>query len=800
MKNTEIRLTPHAIELLEELDKKGLAYEARELWPEFVEQLPDDVADEIADVVDNLQCELVYEVVYEDGEAISIADLPWSTLAAMKKAHQPEPKSFETKAETDHITGVRNVEERSGTLKLEAGQVESSEIARLRELKREAAENLSKEVELQLAKDNVANCLADGEDLQKLIQSIQTALLEKNRSLSLRNFAQNLTSQLAVLMKASQEFIDSKSPTVDEGKSLCDRWRLLSGEARGVQNDLHDSERLLKPVELEFPFPEPREGQLEAAQQTRDALISGDVATCAPTGFGKSAFVLSAASGFSAGAYVITPQRVLVKQYEDDFKEVPWVGFFKSRASFKCRCEKARAKRKGPPEDWPTCADFADACGLGVEDKGKGTCPYAVARDEALSKPVVVMTAAMATTMMLYQSQRFPKRSVLAVDECQRFEDTLMSACTTTIKRDQLVKDQWTMENPLERDGELLLWPKDVLNEHEVKEWLKEWVRRVAQRLDTMKPSDLEGAELKQYRRYDSLRSSLKMAFMFESSTRPTDQQRPHAWLHKQEDQRFNVPESFEVKPLSAVGMLDDIMGDAAARKLLVSATPGTPEYIQDTLGLTYKPQYLGYGSPFPIENRPVIFNPVVRLNYQSSSNDYKKLTDMIVRIVTDTSDDKWTDHANQKGIIHTVSNKLHKIVIDALRRAKQGHRIREVKGSYRRLEIMDEFMESDEPLIMVGPAITDGVSLSGAQGRWGIICKLPWPPPVDPAVAYRKDNIPDWYAFQVVLSVIQACGRIVRGKDDWGVNYVLDSGFESLIARNRHLFPAWFLDAVIRL
>lgn len=515
----------------------------------------------------------------------------------------------------------------------------------------------------------------------------------------------------------------------------------------------------------------------------------------------NSAYILSAVSGFTGQAYVITPQRVLVKQYMDDFGDLPWVGFYQSRASFRCKCQKAREKRVGPPEDWPTCSDFADACELTAKDKGMGSCPYAVTRDVALSKPVVVMTAAMATTMMLYQKHRFPMRAVIAVDECQRFEETLMSACTTTLKYEQLVKDGWTMENDVEGIDEPLLWPfEDKLSDAGVKTWVSTWLQRAKARLAVMDPSTLPRDELKAYRRYNGYVSSLNMAMMFDDPKLGENKRRPHSWTHEQANERFSTPEQFTIKPMSAVGMFDDIMGGAAVRKLMVSATPGTPEYIEKTLGLKYTPTYMSYGAPFPPENRPVLYVPTVRLNYRSPDEDFRKLTDKIVQIATGESADEWSNHAKQKGIIHTVSNKLHEKIVSALRSARQGWRLREVRGSKRRLEIMEEFMESSEPLIMLGPAITDGVSLSGDQARWGIVTKLPWPPPVEPSVKHRMDNIPDWYAFQVVLSIVQACGRNVRSKDDWAVNYILDEGFETLLRRSWRLFPPWFLESIVKL
>ena len=44
---------------------------------------------------------------------------------------------------------------------------------------------------------------------------------------------------------------------------------------------------------------------------------------------------------------------------------------------------------------------------------------------------------------------------------------------------------------------------------------------------------------------------------------------------------------------------------------------------------------------------------------------------------------------------------------------------------------------------------------------------------------------------------MVQAYGRSVRSKEDYAVTYVLDSGFESFVWRNKHILPDWFTQAI---
>ena len=51
------------------------------------------------------------------------------------------------------------------------------------------------------------------------------------------------------------------------------------------------------------------------------------------------------------------------------------------------------------------------------------------------------------------------------------------------------------------------------------------------------------------------------------------------------------------------------------------------------------------------------------------------------------------------------------------------------------------------------------------------------------------------WYRWHAALTMVQACGRSIRSKDDWAHTYVLDSIFEKFIRENK--LPAWFLEAI---
>lgn len=671
------------------------------------------------------------------------------------------------------------------------------------------------------------------------VDDLKAARDSDERSLALRVcIDETLKKSYDALGVAGQMLASEGALSAIRVKSLVNDILKLVDDIHDIVMNLQESEQLVM-GKMTFPFPNAREGQMEAAEETARALLKSDVIACAPTGFGKSAFVLATCSYFMqldpttgepqfyapldrwgappAAAYVITPQRVLVQQYEQDFGDLPWVGFLKSRAQFQCICKAAEKKNKEAKafrdEDKVTCSDMSKSCDhqdSKFANPDKPLCPYMVNKQKALQKPVVVMTAAMAATLLLYQKQTFPKRCIIAIDESQRLEDTLISSCTARLQMDKLNQEGWDFANGvLTVEGEayetaVLPKLKSSADEMDVRRWVEGWCERASTIIlsleDRASDDSLGKGGLAILSKYSNLLTKLVMIMRLDDLDLPEHRRRPHSWRYITDTRDFDVRQNgpyLAISPLSARGLTDDIVGDAAIRKLFVSATPGDANLSAETLGLRVVPQYQEYGSAFPVENRKLMYMPVAKLNYHSDEEDYQQVMDAICFIAGMESDDPRLNHRFQKGIIHTVSRTLQDRIKTALQQAGHGHRIVEVVGSRGRTQILERFMLSSQPQILLGPALTDGVSLSDDAGRWGIIPKLAWPPPVDPSVKYRKEEIPDWYVFQVVMSVIQACGRIVRSKDDWGTNYILDAGFGNLVRRNGHLFPGWFKAAI---
>ena len=52
------------------------------------------------------------------------------------------------------------------------------------------------------------------------------------------------------------------------------------------------------------------------------------------------------------------------------------------------------------------------------------------------------------------------------------------------------------------------------------------------------------------------------------------------------------------------------------------------------------------------------------------------------------------------------------------------------------------------------------------------------------------------WYNWQTAITLVQACSRSIRSKDDWAKTYILDSAFDDFVRRNK--LPIWFTEAIM--
>jgi len=221
---------------------------------------------------------------------------------------------------------------------------------------------------------------------------------------------------------------------------------------------------------------------------------------------------------------------------------------------------------------------------------------------------------------------------------------------------------------------------------------------------------------------------------------------------------------------------------------VLMSASFPPLPILAKTLGIPqdeidYKP----IPSTFPVKDRQIHIMPVANLTYKTMDTEVPKLIDEIRKIL-----DK---HPNEKGLIHCVSYELGRQIKDGV-----GSPRLLLHGSKDRQEVLDYFMKSTEPDVLISPSMERGVSLDHDLCRFIIVAKAPFLSLGDKVVSARVNsgNLGKlWYWAMMLLTVLQMTGRGFRSADDRCTSYILDEQFDKVYHAKPLFMPGWWKEAV---
>lgn len=220
---------------------------------------------------------------------------------------------------------------------------------------------------------------------------------------------------------------------------------------------------------------------------------------------------------------------------------------------------------------------------------------------------------------------------------------------------------------------------------------------------------------------------------------------------------------------------------------ILLSATINEKDIA--TLGLGGKGVfYIRADSPIPAESRPIVVDPRISVNRNNMADSTAKLATYIQQKLVPL-------HSGEKGIIHATYQ------MAALLRKHLGHDSRYIFHTAQdKKEKYQLFTRSkkEEGKILVASGMYEGIDLPEDLGRWQVILKIPWMSLGNPAIKYLAETDPEWYNWETLRTVIQACGRICRTPKDYGVTYILDGSFDKLYNNAEHMMPNWYKEALI--
>ena len=473
---------------------------------------------------------------------------------------------------------------------------------------------------------------------------------------------------------------------------------------------------------------------------------------------------------WSGDAYLLTSQKLLQDQYEREFGGE--LQIVKGRDNYTC--------------DHYPAARVPTSRGMCRRPRGPVCqCAYARAKAAALNGPIFCTNTAYFATLRHWHAEQLRKRKLLIVDEAHNLESQLVSVFTVGFLTDQM--RAWF-------GGPLPHLPaaddyRPLMAEH--LERLEGRREAIARELEALRPPDIAAdvflkmppsrAEQDLLVQRDELESALARIRFFTESEEGE-------WVVRYP---ADLAATLELVPLTVAPIARELFAESAELTVLSSAFLGHRSVLAEGFGLDERGvRVFGSPSPFPVEQRRIVYRPVGALSRSRLAQLEPALFAEVAAILA--------DHPREKGLIHVQSYAAgDRLIRDLAARAPaESRRLIWVASSEAKARALDQHRASGRPTVLVSPALREGVDLPDDFLRFQIVTKMPFPDLGDPWTAARRERDPRWYALETAKALVQAYGRSCRHAEDYGVTYVLDGEFARFLQRYRVLLPAWFLDA----
>jgi Rad3-related DNA helicase len=586
-----------------------------------------------------------------------------------------------------------------------------------------------------------------------------------------------------------------------------------------------------------FPFDLMRDAQDKGAEAILRAYRENKkfIIIEGPPGAGKSGIGVMAASyaktqpspsGKEAGAYILSPQKSLTAQYMNDFGKMGLVEL-KGRSNYECT---EFVDEDNKPVDCEIGGMLCKEKGEDGEGGGCSFCPYKEAKLAFTRSAASVTNFAYYLNETYHAGQLLPRR-MLVLDEGHNLEQQILSLADIVVTRfrcDEVGVNFFTMAELKVKPGQTekgATWVRDTYKAAAsalIMKWEAD-LREFKEDHDTASAAKL-GKKLNGIKRF------VGMIDLFLNSV----VNNPKDWIVYTDDTKgSDTYGCLIIKPLTATLFANDILFSKADKIVIMSATIGGTDdrgndftFFMRNLGIDPKDAVtLRLPCDFPVENRPVFIKPIANMSSSKvgcpncSTEENKGASNrkgsgcdrcygtgqvpsidyampLVAAFLSKIMEHK--NYAGKKGLVHTHSYKVNKYMSENLSPENIARVVTHTNAKGSRDSAIVNHCEATNPTVLFSPSMTEGLDLKDDLSRFSVIVKVPFPF-LDPYVKARMERDSEWYAWLVALAIIQGLGRSNRHKEDKAHHYILDSAILAFLARYEHLFPKWFMDAVVR-
>lgn len=536
---------------------------------------------------------------------------------------------------------------------------------------------------------------------------------------------------------------------------------------------------------------DPRKEQVEAIefidQQYKKDPTTKFFLLNLPTGVGKSHLALMLADWYRknknkmARVDIITNSKILQDQYSFTYESI--------------------ADLKGK-ENYE-CSSYSCSCAQGAEFNRLNKtscdyCPYSSARDLYMSSGISLTNFYLYILYAMYNQKMMEVRDarVLIVDEAHDFDDVMSSFISIKITENIVKRFKFSNEYTILKKLTFVRTIADyvdfleglnaeiIITMEQMEKGLSSQKRNPVEDKRDIKISKVlntKNGDIKVMQLITDLKQlNIKIELFLKEF-----KDNPNNWVLETNYNEKQKQKELSLEPIWAYDYLDKYVFSHYDMVFLMSGTILDKNLFCQLNGLDVtKAAYYSIPSPFEAKNRPIIYMPLGKMSYKNKEETFQRYIPYIKKILN--------KYAGQKGIIHTNSFELS----NWIQKSIDDERL-VFHDSTNKDEILKWHIETDRPTVLVSPSMDTGVSLDDDLARFQIIAKIPYPSLASQKNKMRQINNPEWYAWKTSASLQQACGRAVRGSDDYADTIILDGSFGDVLRHSSHLLPDWFQESI---
>lgn len=468
----------------------------------------------------------------------------------------------------------------------------------------------------------------------------------------------------------------------------------------------------------------------------------------APVGAGKSWVARTIQRATNAA--VVTPSNILVRQYRHDYPEV---NHLIGRKHYSCNSFAG--------------LDCQSVCEAGIATKltGDGSktnyctdCPYVAAKNRAKTEGTFYNPMSL---MYSSRGERVPG-SVIVVDEAHSLLSQLKELASKTF---------WKSEVGL---------PAKISSEIDVLNWLERIIPPLkvqqARYTEALGKTTGQAARAELAERLTEFEDTLSAIYSIRQGIKEDPQN--YAFWYGEKKLRGKIEQCLNIRPLK---LPRHIAAQFFSRYDHVVLTSGTIlKHDREELTTDNPYSFIDMDSPIPRENRLVHHEPLpFAVNFQT---DPAALARCILKTVRDNPGPT---------LIHVTYGWAAKL------------------APYMPSDVIINDKDSKDAAlakfkkeggVWLAAAASEGIDLPYGLCRTNIIPVLAYPNMVDEVVRRRMalESGNEWYAMEMLKTLIQQAGRSTRAADDFSKTIILPPQFASVFKQYSHLLPASFVEAVV--